>query len=137
MYIEDALVQVDVIPTESERFPFADAGSDEDFDEVGHERVRCVAVPQKDDDLVDGPGVAFSGCWSRDDRGPCGVVVEPVMPDGLAQGTREGGKDPVNSDRSTAPANWARTKAAMCPYPRSSSLIFPSAGMRSVSTYAR
>ncbi|MEU3352435.1 hypothetical protein [Streptomyces sp. NPDC037389] len=98
MYIEDALVEAEVVPAQSECFSLADAGADENLDKIGHERIGRMAVPQEGDSLVDGPDVALGCCRPGDDRGPCGVVVEPVVPDRPAECAGQGGEDPVNGD---------------------------------------
>ena len=46
-------------PGESEGFAFAHAGADEDFGQVGHERVGGVAVVQEAGGFVEGPDAAF------------------------------------------------------------------------------
>jgi hypothetical protein len=95
---EDVLRQVDVVPVQSESFALAQAGPDEDLDEVGEEQVERVAAAQKACRLVRGPDAAFRGGGSRDDGGARGVAGEAVVADGVAEGAGEGGQDLVDGD---------------------------------------
>lgn len=85
--------EVDVFPVQAEGFAFAEAGADEEFDQVGEVRIVGVAVVQESDCLGWGPDGALAGGRAWDHGGPDDVGGELVLADGVADGAGEGGED--------------------------------------------
>ena len=83
---------------QGEGFAFADAGADEDFDEVGEGWVGGSAAVQEADGVLDGPDLPFCCRGPWDDRGAGGVVGEPAVADGVAEGAGERGEAAVDGD---------------------------------------
>ncbi|MEV5508616.1 hypothetical protein [Streptomyces orinoci] len=135
-HIEDTFVGADVVPAQSESFALSEAGSDEDLDEVGHERIGRVAVPQEGGSLLECPDMTLGGGRAGDDRGPCGIVVEPVVPDGLAQRAGERGEDAVDGDRTPAARELGAYEGGDVAVAEVVELDLPERGMRSSTTYA-
>ncbi|MGA5135121.1 hypothetical protein ACPCTO_35600 [Streptomyces olivoreticuli] len=86
-----------------------------------------MAVLQEDDRLVDGPDVPLCG-RPRDDRGPCGIVIEPVRSDSLAQRTRQGGEDTVDGDRTPPVGELGAREAGDVPVPEIIQFDLPERG---------
>ncbi len=86
----------------AEGLTLAHAGVDDEFDEVGEQRVVLVGVVEEADRFVGGPDAAFGCGRSGNDGGPGGVVAEAVAQDCGAEGAGEGGEDAVDGDPAAA-----------------------------------
>jgi hypothetical protein len=129
--VEDLLVDMDVVPVQAEGLALADAGADEDFDEVVHGRVDGVAVPQEADRFgtVQMTRSAAAGRGMRVGRAGLWVSLWwwTASPRALESVARHWWT--VTLPRCWA--SWVWTKPAMCWWPRSSRRTPPRAGMRS------
>ncbi|MFJ6775489.1 hypothetical protein ACIQOV_31780 [Kitasatospora sp. NPDC091257] len=64
---------MDVVPVQAEGFAFADAGADEDLDEVGEGAVCGVAAVEEADRIRRGPDVALPAAGLRMTVGRAGL----------------------------------------------------------------
>ncbi|MEV8061333.1 hypothetical protein AB0P37_34000 [Streptomyces antimycoticus] len=93
---------MDVVPVQAEGFAFAEAGADEELDQVGEVRIGCVAVAEEADCLGRGPDGAFGGGRAWQHGGPDDVHGESVLADGVADRAGEGGEDVPDGGASAA-----------------------------------
>jgi hypothetical protein len=108
---------VDVVPVQAEGLALAQAGADEELEEVGHVRVGFVAVLQEPDCLVRGPDPAFRRGRSAQDRWAGGVVGEAVLADRVPQRAGQGGQAPVEGGAAAAGGELRGHECADVPVP--------------------
>ncbi|WP_243878857.1 hypothetical protein [Streptomyces sp. KS 21] len=101
-HIEDTLGQVDVVPVQTEGLSFAQAGADEELEQVGHVGVCLVAVLEEADGLVRGPDPSLGRRWPVKCRGTGGVVGEAMLADRVTESTGEGGQAAVEGGLAAA-----------------------------------
>ena len=93
---EDAVVDPDALALETECLSLAQAGADDDLEEVGEGGVDASAVGEELDGLLGAPGRAFVGAGPAHGQGLGSVEGEPVVADGGAQGAGERGQAVVD-----------------------------------------
>ncbi|GGL13299.1 hypothetical protein GCM10010094_87780 [Streptomyces flaveus] len=124
-HVEHAFGQVDVVPVQAEGLAFAQAGADEELEQVGHVRIGVVAVLEEPDRLGGGPDPALrrSGAPAlRRGRSPQGrragrVVGEAVLEDGVPQRAGQRGQAPVEGGAATAGGELAGDEGGDVPVP--------------------
>ncbi|PJN26003.1 hypothetical protein CG736_11415 [Kitasatospora sp. CB02891] len=80
----------------------ADAGADHEFGEVGVERVRDVGEAQEAGGLLLRPQMPWGGGGAGQDRWLGGLLGQAAVGGGAAEGTGEGGHDPVDGHLAAA-----------------------------------
>nr|WP_244372094.1 hypothetical protein [Streptomyces griseorubiginosus] len=108
---------MDVVPVQAEGLALAQAGADEELEEVGHVRIGVVAVPEEADRLVGGPDPALRRGRPPQGRWAGGVVGEALLADRIPQRAGQGGEAPVEGGAAAAGGELAGHEGADVPVP--------------------